>query len=200
MKAQGLHGNLGDAVEFLLRDFQVSATIGRHLRILYEVQAVGDSGERVINLMRNGRGQAAGNGKLFCPTQNLFRMLAACDVGEKGRNLAVLRSLIGIEKCSAKQHIDGSALMTDTFCFDRFFAHHGTETGEGGVNIGTQTGERDIAAEHFFAAVPEHVLNGCIGVGDATLCVAQQEAKGHGIDESVKASFAGLKRAFCGYA
>ena len=77
VEAERLDGDLGDAVEFLLGEFQVGAGLGRQGRLADEVEAVGDGLEWVVNLVGYGGGEATGDSELFRAAENLFAALLA---------------------------------------------------------------------------------------------------------------------------
>ena len=81
VEAEGLLGDLGDAGEFLVGGFEQMLGGWRDVGVgLDEVDEVGDGFERVVDLVGDGGGEAAGGGELFGLAEGGFLGLASGDV------------------------------------------------------------------------------------------------------------------------
>ena len=100
VEAEGLLGDLGNAGELGVSGFeQVLSVLGHGGVGLAEVDEVGHGLERVVDLMRYGRGEASGGGELFALAQGgllVLREVMSCTVpimpaisGEPGRKVAM---------------------------------------------------------------------------------------------------------------
>ena len=80
VEAQGLGGNVADTREFELCLVEIGADIGRGA-LLCKVEEVDDRFQRVVDLVRDGAGEAADKGELLVFAQTGFSALARGDVG-----------------------------------------------------------------------------------------------------------------------
>ena len=85
MEAKRLGGDLADAGEFALRRLDVSprsppAVAGQG----DQVEKVGDGLERVVDLVRDGAGEAADGGELFALNESALRLLLMRDLEDDG--------------------------------------------------------------------------------------------------------------------
>jgi len=72
MEAEGLHGDLGYAVEFGLGDLKQAAGLVGQVELGDEVQAVGEGGEGVVDFVCDGGGKASGDGELLCAAESFL--------------------------------------------------------------------------------------------------------------------------------
>jgi hypothetical protein len=83
MEAQRMTGDLRDPRELEIGELEILAGGGAESFILQgEVEGVGDSGERVVNLVSQASGHASGGGELFGPAQEFFVLLLFVDIGD----------------------------------------------------------------------------------------------------------------------
>ena len=82
VEAEGLAGDVGDAHELAVGDIEVEAgLVGEVGRGADEVEGVHDGFERVIDLVGDGGGHAAGAGQHFAAEEGFFGLLAGGVVG-----------------------------------------------------------------------------------------------------------------------
>ncbi len=89
VKAKGLLGNLRNAREFIVGGFQKASDAWGCFGIGFgEVDEIGNSFERVIDLVGDAGGKTAGSGQLFAGSERAFLFFALRDVlyraGEPG--------------------------------------------------------------------------------------------------------------------
>ena len=81
VEAEGLLGDLRDAREFVVGGLEHALDGGGHGGVcLAEIDEVGDRLERVVDLVRDGGGEAAGGGELFRLAEGCLLRLAIGDV------------------------------------------------------------------------------------------------------------------------
>ena len=116
MEAEGLDGDLGDAVKFYLCGFEVLLGGGLEGGGSDEVEEVGDCLERVIDLVRDGGGETPGDGEFFGAAEDLFALLLEREVGDEGGQLALLRGHVRIEECHADEDFNGLSGAGEAGC------------------------------------------------------------------------------------
>ena len=85
MEAQRLGGDLADAGEFALRDLDVVGDLlGKVVGLCDEVEEVGDGLERVVDLVRDGAGEAADGGEFLALDEGLLGLLLVRDLLDDG--------------------------------------------------------------------------------------------------------------------
>ncbi len=83
IKAEGLAGDVGDAGELLFGKREVGEDgFGETVGGLGDVDEIADGFERVIDLMRDGGGEASGGGQLFCLAEDFLGFALGGGVAE----------------------------------------------------------------------------------------------------------------------
>ena len=86
-KRRVLGGDLGDAGEFLLGEQEVGSGLGGQRLLLEEIDEVGDGFERIIDLVRDGGGEAADGGEFFAADEGGLGLLLVREVGAEDGDL-----------------------------------------------------------------------------------------------------------------
>ena len=106
VEAQGLHGDLRDAVELVAGHVQIAAGIVGDFGLADEEDAVGDGFEGVVDLVGDGGGEATGDGELFRAAEDLFAALLQGEVGDEGGELLIFWAGGGVEQGGANEGLD----------------------------------------------------------------------------------------------
>ena len=90
------HGaaDLGDALGFLAGEGEEVGGLLRGGRAVHEEEEIGDGVERVVDLMRDGGGEAAGDGKFFIGDEGLLGLACHGDVAEDEDEADDLRAFV----------------------------------------------------------------------------------------------------------
>ncbi len=166
VKAEGLDGDLSDAVEFFLGELEEGAGFVGERELLDEVEAVGDGLEGVVDFVGDGCGKAAGDGELFGAAEDLFALFLEREIGNKGGELLLGFGGFGVEDGNADEDVDPLAGVGDADAFEglggdgrlRGVVESLAEVAEGG----TEVGEANEAGEDFAAGIAEQTLKGGI--------------------------------------
>src|SRR6201996_653200 len=198
VEAQGLGGDVGDAVELLLRDAQVL------LRSLVEAggtdekEAVGDGLERIVDLMRDGGGESSCGSQLLGAPHDLFAAFLFGEIDEKDSDLFRCGGRfrrIGCERREGDQH--GKILVTAGAAHGLEGAawlarSDGLQTGEYCGPLGAKdAAEVDCATAQLLLAITEQPLDAGVGILDGAIGLGDDEADGHGLHQTQEALLAG---------
>lgn len=164
VKAKGLDGDLGDAVEFFLGEFEEGAGLVGEGELLDEVEAVGDGLEGVVDFVGDGGGEAAGDGEFFGAAEDFFALFLEGKIGDKGGELLLGDGSFGVEDGDADEHFEGLPGVGDA---DAFEGLGGCWTLGGSVEAlfevaerGAEVGEADEAGDDLAAGVAEEAFEG----------------------------------------
>ena len=88
MEAEGLGGDLGDALELLIGVIEKRLNFGRQMVVAAsDVEEVGDGFEGIIDLVRDGGGESSDSGEFLALNEGRFCLLLAGEVGDEDGNL-----------------------------------------------------------------------------------------------------------------
>ena len=194
VETEGLDGDLGDAVKFFLGELEEGARFVGEGELLDEVEAVGDGFERIVDLVGDGGGEAAGDGELFGAAEDFFAFFLEGQIGDEGGELLFGDGGFRVEDGDADEDVDGLPGVGDADAFEGL----GGDGGLRGVvealaevaERGAEVSEADEAGDDAAAGIAEQALEGGVGIDDPAGHFADEEAERHGLDEAVEAGFA----------
>src|SRR6185369_7859900 len=166
--AESLLRDVRDAGDFAFSGNEIFGLCGIRCLLACEIEEIHDSLKRVVDLVRDGGGDSAGGGELFCLEKGELEGFARGDVA---KNFCGADDLTGVvaNRRDAERDVEAPAILAETNGFEVINALACANSGEDDGLVAMQflrdDGE-DGGADHLLTGVSKDAGGGGIPTGD----------------------------------